>query len=64
MKYFKGTFNWYGEVHTLHTNAPNETSAYSIFTRVLAKKLSRVPSTVRRYYKGDKDNYEIEEVKR
>uniref|UniRef100_A0A6M3JCQ4 Uncharacterized protein n=1 Tax=viral metagenome TaxID=1070528 RepID=A0A6M3JCQ4_9ZZZZ len=65
MKYYKGTFNWYGEIHTLHTRKPalSEGMAYRQFTRVLALKLQRTCSVVKLYFNGEKDNYKIEEVK-
>jgi hypothetical protein len=65
MKRYVGQFNWYGEVHVLSTNAPSKSAAYSIFTRVLSKKLRRIPSAIRAYFNGTKDNYNIrEEVKK
>jgi hypothetical protein len=64
MQRYKGTFNWYGEVHILHTDAPHSDAAYSIMTRVLAKKLQRKPVTVRFYFNyGGKDNFTILEEK-
>jgi len=56
---YKGTFNWYGEVHILHTVARGEFTAYTKFTRVLSKKLQRTPNAIRAYFGGQKDNYEI-----
>jgi hypothetical protein len=64
MQRYVGQFNWYGEVHKLSTNAPSKDAAYSIFTRVLAKKLRRIPSAIRAYFNGTKDNYTIREEAR
>ena len=62
---YKGTFNWYGEIHILHTNTQHRDAAYSTMTRVLAKKLQRRPSAIRRYFSDSgKDNFEITKEER
>lgn len=63
MPYYKGTFNWYGEIHTLHTKTRGKNTAYMKFTYALSKKLQRIPNAIRAYFGGQKDNYKIEEVK-
>lgn len=62
MKKWKGTFNWYNEVITLHTNAESEIHARHRFICVLAKILKREVWAVQRYFNGEKDNYNIKEV--
>lgn len=62
MPHYKGTFNWYREVHTLYTEARGENTAYIKFTNALSKKLQRTPNIIRAYFGGQKDNYEIREV--
>lgn len=57
---YQGTFNWYGEVHTLWTIAINPNQAYSNMTTRLAKALKLSVRFVRLYYDGSKDNYRIE----
>jgi hypothetical protein len=66
MPLYKGTFNWYGEIHILQTkkDTMSEGVAYRQFVRVLGKKLGRFPSAIKAYFSGEKDNYKIEEVKR
>lgn len=61
MHYFEGEFNWQGEIHKLRTriHCPNESAAFSIFTRVLSQKLGRRASAIRKYFNGEKDNYKI-----
>ena len=60
--YFEGTFNYNGEIIKLRTqiHCPNEDAAFSIFTRVLAKKVGKRPSAIRHFFNGTKDNYKIE----
>jgi len=62
---YKGTFNWYGELHTLHTVAKCENKAFQNFVTRLAKLLSRSRRSVLLYYVDEmKDNYKITVVGR
>lgn len=61
---FKGTFNWYCELHVLHTYAKNESKAFHNFTIQLAKLLKTTRRNVHGYFIDmKKDNWKIEEVK-
>ncbi len=62
MRYI-GTFNYQREIHTFRAAANNKSQAYNILTRVLAKKLGLLHSTITRYFNGDNDNFEIREEK-
>lgn len=57
---FKGTFNWYGEIHTLHTQAKCQNRAFDNFTVQLGKKLGRSVRCVRIYFIGKGNSWEIE----
>jgi len=62
MPHYSATFNNSGEIIKLSTNAPHADAAYSILTRVLAKRLGTSPAVVRRkFHEGGRDNYEIKE---
>lgn len=57
---FKGMFNWYGEVHTLYTQAYNKDRALNNFTVQLAKTLKVSRGSVYFYFTdGRIDNYKI-----
>lgn len=61
MTLFKGTFNWYCEVHILYTRAKNKYKAFNNFIVQLSKILKRNRSTVYIYFiDGKKDNWDIE----
>ena len=57
---FKGTFNWYGEIHTLYTVAKCKDRAFDNFTSRLGRSLDRTVRCIRFYFDGRKDNWEIE----
>ena len=59
---YKGEFNWYGEVHELHTHASSEASAKRQFIYKLAKKLRRIPFNLVQYFSNSNDNYKITRV--
>jgi len=61
-KLFKGTFNWYGEIHTLHTNAGNVQRALFNFMVQLSVKLNRTQSSIRYYFNDGKDRWNIKEI--
>jgi hypothetical protein len=65
MPLYKGTFNWNGEIISLTTRRPamNVGVAYRQLTRVLALRLQRTHSAVKLYFNGEKDNFEIKEVR-
>jgi len=54
-----GTFNWYGEIYTLHTKADNEKIAFQKMTRALSKKLERRYSAVGSYFLNRENKYEV-----
>lgn len=58
----KGTFNFNGEIITLHTLANDKGEAKRSFIIQLAKKLNRTQSSLRRYYSNGKANHEIKEI--
>ena len=64
-KLYKGVFNWYCELHILHTQAIGESEALSNFVAQLTKTLKVSKSWVYNYFIGSKkDNFKIEEVKK
>jgi hypothetical protein len=61
---FKGTFNWYCELHILYTHAKNESKAFDNFIVQLAKLLKVTRLCVYYYFiDGKKDNWRIERRK-
>jgi hypothetical protein len=64
-KTYEGIFNFQGEIHTLRTHrvVPTEAAAFHLFTSVLSERLQRTPKSIRAYFNGSKDNYQIKEVK-
>ena len=62
-KKYKGTFNWKGEVHVFFRWAQDRDDAWRVFTRALAVRLKKCCiTTVRRYFRGHKDNFKIEVI--
>ena len=60
MNPYKGTFNWQGEIHVLHTKAKCQNMAFGNFMVQLARKLKRTRRSVMLYFLDDrKDNYKI-----
>jgi hypothetical protein len=58
---FRGTFNWYGEVHVLYTEASCKDSAFNNFIFQLTEKLGRSRRTLLFHFLDEKkDNYRIE----
>ena len=61
---FKGTFNWYYELHTLYTHAKNESEAFNNFIVQLAKLLKVTRLCIYYYFIDEKkDNWRIERRK-
>ena len=57
---YKGTFNWYGEMHLLYTQAKCANSAFSNFITQLSKLLERERSAIHIYFvDGSRDNWKI-----
>lgn len=59
---YQGIFNWYGEVHTLHTSALSEGQARTFMCKKIAECLKLEHSAVLIYFNGSKNNYEIKKV--
>ena len=60
MNLYKGTFNWQGEIHVLHTKAKCQDRAFGNFMVQLAGRLKRTRRSVMLYFLDDrKDNYKI-----
>jgi len=57
---YKATFNWYGEIHEVWTDAKLPNSAFNKATVKLAKKLGRTKGSVRNYLHGKGNSYNIE----
>ena len=55
---FKGTFNWYGEIHTLYRHAHSLAQALQLMLRALAKTLDN--NSVPCYFNGRRDNFKLE----
>lgn len=62
-KLYKGTLNWFGEVHTFYTHATSLGGARILLFKQLADKLSYEFSYVSSHL-AIQDNYNIEEVKK
>ena len=60
---YKGTFNWFGEVHTLYTHATSRGSARTQLFKKLAKKLDHIFSFVSTHYCLG-HQYTVKEVKK
>ena len=61
---FKGTFNWYCEIHILYTRAGNKELAFSNFITQLSKRLERNRGSISIYFlKEHPDNWLIKEEK-
>ena len=57
---YKGTFNWQGEIHVLHTKAKCQNMAFGNFMVQLARKLKRTRRSVMLYFLDErKDNWKI-----
>ncbi len=59
---YKGTFNYYGQVHTLYRYAPSPERAYKLFILELSIKFGVTEWSLRQYFNGT-DRYSIESVK-
>lgn len=57
---YKGTFNWYGEVHIIWRWAAYPAGGERALKRALAKKLGVIRTRVEGYFNGNKDNFEIQ----
>lgn len=61
---FKGTFNWYGEIHVLHTSADHVEHAKLKMCAALAKRLDTSQARTWSYFNcSGKDNWKVEEIK-
>lgn len=61
---YKGTFNWYGEVHVLYTHAKFQNKAFDNFCVQLSKKLEKNRRSIYIYFLDEsKDNFRIKEVR-
>ena len=56
---YKGTFNWFGEVHTLYTHAPSLPKAHTNLFHQLADKVGYHFSYISIYYNLGKHEYQI-----
>jgi len=64
-KLYKGTFNWYGELHVLYTHAKCQNAAFNNFCTQLSKKLDKSRRSIYIYFvDGSKDNYKIKMERR
>jgi len=62
-KLFKGTFNWYGEVHILHTHSSIQWRARINFCQQLSHITGYARSFVSRYiFNENEDRWKIEEI--
>lgn len=57
MTKWAGSFNWYGEIHQLSTEAETKGSAKRKMCAGLAKKLGVTFSSVYSYFSKGKDNF-------
>ena len=64
MNLYKGTFNWYGEVHVLYTGAKCQNRALGNFISRLARELGRTRRSIQFYFLDENEsNWEIKEVR-
>ena len=61
-KLYDGSFNYNGQVFELFKCAFTANQAYFYMTRELAQKLKVTHSSIKYYFGGIKDNYEIREI--
>jgi len=59
---FKGTYCWYGELHTLWTTSSSYAEAHKFFQRRLCFILGRSYKVVGCYFAQDKDLYRIQKI--
>ena len=58
--FYKGTFNYQGEIHTFYCYAASREQAHKFFCRRLARVYEIHVSRFEAYFNGSKDNYKIE----
>ena len=61
-KLYNGNFNFNGQIFKLFKHAFTVNQAYFYMTRELAQKLRVTHSSIKYYFGGIKNNYEIREV--
>lgn len=59
---WKGTFNWYGEVHEFWTHSSSKAGAYRNLIKQLAAKVGFKPTYVSNRYSGGYTDYQIVHV--
>jgi hypothetical protein len=63
-KKYKGTFNWFGEIHTEYEWAFSKKQAFNFMVIKIADKVGYNKTYVRNHFLGsDTSNYQIEEIK-
>jgi hypothetical protein len=60
---FDCAFNYQRETIKMKTSAPDESAALLNCLSILAKRYRVTKKRLENYFSGDKDNYEIHEVK-
>jgi hypothetical protein len=61
MAKYRGTFNWYGQVFEIYTQASSERAAFYLFCIQIGKKVICLPSRTKKYFCGS-NRYEIKEI--
>ena len=59
MNIYKGTFNWYGEIHKFYTSAISPQQARNFMLKRLADELGMEPGGVKAYFNGKIDNWKV-----
>ena len=62
LKLYKGSFNFHNEIHQFYRKAYSPSQAFFFMTRKLSQELKITHSSVKYYFGGMKDNYELMEV--
>ncbi len=64
MKLFKGTFNWYCELHVLYTHAESRDRAFNNFVIRLMKTLKVSRGRIYGYFLNENiNNWEVKKIK-
>jgi len=62
MALYEGKFNYFGELHNFFRHASTINKAYFLMTLRLAKKLKVTHGSIKYYFGGMRDNFQIKEV--
>ena len=62
MNVYKGSFNWHGQVFTMHTSALSKTQARNNCIKRIAGEVDKPVGIVKLYFNNGPDNWKVVEV--